>query len=237
MIRKAKRSNIQLHVWICFVCQIVLVYLIFNYLITDYDMRVNFTKDVSIIIMFVRFICGTILHLSLIDEVCSGLENMKFCLNQSYLFQSYKQAWLVGFLQTFITVCVEVVNIEIILTSLDPVEIVYNFIALAIIAEFDDFVFSSLRNECMKKLCESEFTEKIVIIRHTTSKKCLPDELSTVRDENGNLRPLKITFGSRECANKCMYTIYKVMRAFYVGIYFYFMPFTTILLTCIIPIL
>jgi hypothetical protein len=36
---------------------------------------------------------------------------------------------------------VEIVNIEIILTSLDPLDIVYNFVALAIIAEFDDFVF------------------------------------------------------------------------------------------------
>jgi hypothetical protein len=35
--------------------------------------------------------------------------------------------------------CVEVANIEIILTSVTPTDIVYNFIALAIIAEFDDF--------------------------------------------------------------------------------------------------
>jgi hypothetical protein len=37
--------------------------------------------------------------------------------------------------------CVEVANIEIILTSVTPTDIVYNFIALAIIAEFDDFVY------------------------------------------------------------------------------------------------
>ena len=33
-----------------------------------------------------------------------------------------------------------------------------------------------------------------------------------------------------------MYCIYKTMRSFYVSIYFYFMPFATILLTCLIPI-
>lgn len=59
---------------------------------------------------------------------------------------------------------VEVVNIEIILTSLNPVDIVYNFIALAIIAEFDDFVYSSLRSESMKKLIEREVSEKILIV-------------------------------------------------------------------------
>ncbi len=132
---------------------------------------------------------------------------------------------------------VEFVNIEIILTSLNPVDIVYNFIALAIIAEFDDFVYSSLRNESMKKLIEKEITEKVLIIRHTTSKKCKEDELSTVLNEDGEFRPLKVTFKSRDGCNKCMYIAYKVMRTFYVSVYFYFMPFTTIVLTCVIPIM
>ena len=187
--------------------------------------------------MFARFICGTILHLSLIDEVCTGLDNMKFCLNHPYLFQSYKQAWLVGFLQSLITIMVEFANIEIILTSVNPVDIVYNFIALAIIAEFDDFVYASLRNECMKKLCEKECTQKVLIVRHTTSKKCQPNEVSTVRDEDGVLRPLRVEWSSREPANRGMYCCYKCMRTFYVSVYFYFMPFTTIMLTCIIPII
>lgn len=200
-------------------------------------MRGFFLQEVGIVILFTRFICGTILHLSLIDEVCSGLDNMKFCLNHPYLFQSYRQAWLAGFLQTLIVVLVEFVNIEIILTSLNPVDIVYNFIALAIIAEFDDFVYSSLRNESMKKLIEKEITEKVLVIRHTTSKKCKDDELSTVMGEDGEFRPLKVTFKSRDGCNKCMYIFYKIMRTFYVSVYFYFMPFTTIMLTCIIPIM
>lgn len=91
-------------------------------------------------------------------------------------------------------ILVETVNIEIILTSLNPVDIVYNFIALAIIAEFDDFVYASLRNETMKKLIEKEVTGKVLIIRHTTSKKCKDFEKSTVLDEQGELRPLKITY-------------------------------------------
>jgi len=76
-------------------------------------------------------------------------------------------------------------NIEIILTSDDPVNLVYNFVVLGIIAEFDDFVYSSLRNESMKLLIEPELTEKVLIVRHTTSKKCLDDELSTEIDEEG----------------------------------------------------
>lgn len=190
----------------------------------------------GVVILFARFICGTILHLSLIDEVCTGLDNMKFCLNHPYMFQSYKQAWTAGFLQCTVTIMVEIVNIEIILTSLNPVDIVYNFIALAIIAEFDDFVYSSLRSESMKKLIEREVTEKILIVQHTSSKKCKLGEKSKILDEDGNLRPLKINFRERDRCNKCLWVQYKCLRTFYVSVYFYFLPFATIVLTCLIPI-
>ena len=61
--------------------------------------------------------------------------------------------------------------------------------------------------------------------------------MSTVRDEDGVLRPLRVEWSSREPANRGMYCCYKCMRTFYVSVYFYFMPFTTIMLTCIIPII
>jgi hypothetical protein len=65
---------------------------------------------------------------------------------------------------------------------------------LAIIAEFDNYVYDSLKNESFKELIEPEFSEKIFKIRHTTSKKAKENELSTVKDEEGVYRPLKITY-------------------------------------------
>ena len=91
------------------------------------------------------------------------------------------------------------------MTSITPTDIVYNFIALAVIAEFDDFVYASLRNESMKKLIEKEVTEQVLVIKHTTSKKCKLDELTDVRDEDGNFRPRKIEFSKRDGTNKCMF--------------------------------
>jgi hypothetical protein len=35
----------------------------------------------------------------------------------------------------------------------------------------------------MKKLIEAEVTEEVLIVRHTSSKKCKEDELSTVVDD------------------------------------------------------
>jgi hypothetical protein len=64
---------------------------------------------------------------------------------------------------------------------------------LAIIAEFDDFVFSALRNEPMKLLIKEDITDNILVIRHTSSPKCGPEELSTVLDpETDEYRPLRV---------------------------------------------
>ena len=141
-----------------------------------------------------------------------------------------------GFMQSFIVLAVEIVNIEIILTSLDPVDLVYNFIALAIIAEFDEFVYAALRNEPMKLLTKNEITQKILIIRHTTSSRCGEHELALKLEQEQDLRLLRVTFQSRNFGNKCMFVLYKCMRIFYVSVYFYFLPFTTIMLSCLIPI-
>lgn len=61
-----------------------------------------------------------------------------------------------------------------------------NFIALAIIAEFDNFVYESLRNESIKKLLAPEVAEDVLVIQRTSSKKCKEDEMSQVEDEEGN---------------------------------------------------
>lgn len=178
---------------LCFFCQITLTVNIAIYLLNGTSSD-KFVQTVGVDVMFCRFICGTILHLSLLDEVTMGLSNMKFALNHSYLFQSYVKAWTVGFLQSFTVIIVEIVNIEIILTSLTPLDIVYNFIALAVIAEFDDFVYAALRNEPMKLLVKPDVTSNILIVRHTTSKKCRDEELSTVEDFDDELRPLRVSF-------------------------------------------
>lgn len=70
---------------LCFVCQFVLVMSISELLLTDAFLPL-FTEEVSVMILFGRFICATILHLSLIDEVTRGIINLKFCVNHYYMF-------------------------------------------------------------------------------------------------------------------------------------------------------
>jgi len=156
-------------------------------------------KDGSII--FARFICATILHMSLMEEVNSALINMKYVLNHDYMFQRPRLAFLVNFLHYMSTVSTEFCNIAIILTSLNPTDIVFNFIAIAIIAEFDNYVYSSMRNEYFKKLIENSIAEKVLIIHHTTSKRCGADDFSDVKDDDGDYRKLKISFTDRSCGS------------------------------------
>lgn len=89
----------------------------------------------------------------------------------------------------------------------------------------------------MKLLIEEEVTDAFLVIRHTTSKKCKIEELTTVETEEGDFMPLKLQFGKRSCCNKCFWIQYKCLRVFYVSVYFYFMPFFCIMLSCLIPLL
>lgn len=55
------------------------------------------------------------------------------------------------------------------------------------------------------------------------------------KDEDGNPRPLKITFKSRTSLNKCFYVAYRAFRALYISFMFYFLPFFAIIVSTIFP--
>ncbi len=67
---------------------------------------------------------------------------------------------------------VELSNIGVILAANDTISIVFNFIAVAIIAEFDNYVFDSMKNESFKLIINKRFTRPALPVCHTTSKKC-----------------------------------------------------------------
>ena len=232
-IRKTKRHNIYMYACLTFLFQMVLVFEVMYELGHNCQYSYTFIQTASTMIIFARFICGSILHLSLLDEMDAGLEMMKYSLNHPYLFSFYPTAFSIGFMQFMSSFLVELVNMVVIVTQSDVINITFDFIALAIIAEFDNYVYESLKNESFKELIEPEFSEKILKIRHTTSVKAKETEHSTVKDEDGEYRPLKITFKSRTIINKLLFGLYKVIRAIYVSCVFYFLPFLTILASTI----
>lgn len=156
-IKKQKRLNIAVHVILTFVLQFTLILMTFNELATNCNYSQIIIGPVNIFIMFARFICATILHLSCVDEVHAGMEMMKFAVNHNYRFVHFSVAWLSGFLQYVSCLCVELANIGVICAANDTIDIVFNFIALAIIAEFDNYVYGSMKNESFKLLTERKF--------------------------------------------------------------------------------
>ena len=89
----------------------------------------------------------------------------------------------------------------------------------------------------MQALIEVGFTKNVIIVKHTSSKKCDLKELSDVKDDDGEFRPIKIEFKSRRIDNKILYLLYKVLRIFYVSCFFYFVPFTAIIISTLMPLL
>lgn len=102
------------------------------------------------------------------------MNNMKFVLSHSYRFESPFIAFLAGFMQATSIIGIEVVNFFIILTSATFLEVVMNFMALAIISEFDNAFYDSLGDDENKKLVEDPSFEHLYEITRTTSKFCHP---------------------------------------------------------------
>lgn len=195
-------------------------------------------SPVDLFITFARFICSTILHLSLIDEVSHGLEMMKYSCNHRYKFKVFWIAWLSGFFQALSCLTVEMANIFVLCCANDTIDIVFNFIALAIIADFDNYVFQSMKGEGLRELIVERFTKKVLRVEHTTSKKCRVEERTGIwNEEKQEFRKLKIQFSERPIVNKLFFSLYKVLKTFYISVFFYYMPFLSIILSSLLPLL
>ena len=194
--------------------------------------------------MLARFVCCIILHLSVIDEVEAGQEMMKYSVNHSDDFVFYQLAFASGWLQSNICYQTEWACIFIILISEAPIAVVSNFVSLAIITQFDDFIYESLKNEVLKKLYQEDIRETLVIRRHTSSHRCPPEEL-VLPDAwyAGNMqpedmtKPLRLEFQKRSACNKFLYILYRAQKVYYLSSYFYFFPFISITLSIGLPLL
>ncbi len=66
---------------------------------------------------------------------------MKYALNHHWKFDSWLTAFLVGFFQMLVLISVELVNMTVLLSIQEIMEIIMNFLALVVICQFDEFFF------------------------------------------------------------------------------------------------
>jgi hypothetical protein len=154
-------------------------------------------------IVIARFACGIILHMQLQSEIQSGLNNMKFALNHSYRFDSPFLAFTAGFLQALSSVAIEVINFIVILTSDSYLNVVMNFMALAIISEFDNAFYSATGQDAIKDIIEDPDTfSELYTITRTSSRNAPVNQWNTIIDATHDTMPdkpidIRVSFTSR----------------------------------------
>jgi hypothetical protein len=212
------------------------------------------------VVVVSRFLCAVVLHMSLQNELAQGLNKMKFALNHSYKFKpglGYVVAFFAGFLQTSMIMSVEIINIFSILSYPDTLNVVICFLALAIIAQFDNYFYEAFGNNQDKALLTSEhYDDLLYTIRRTSSRagyaaiepnKLEDPSLDYLKDPQFAPKKWKLSgvtdsdnyicvrFRERSVTNKVLTVIYRMFRCVYVSFWFYFFPFSCLLGSFFIP--
>ena len=108
-------------------------------------------------IIMCRFLCAVILHIGCTDEIMQGFACMKYALNHPYKFKEWTHAYFIAFTQLFVVIVVEIVNLAILCTNHTILDIIMNFLALVIIADFDDYFFFTVDKTLMAEMiCDGE---------------------------------------------------------------------------------
>ena len=79
---------------------------------------------------------------------------MKYSINHHYKFSSYLVVFFVYLLRFIIILSIEIANIVVIIASNSLGEVVQNFVALAIITQFDDFFYENITIDVIKELLD-----------------------------------------------------------------------------------
>ena len=120
-------------------------------------------------IVFARFICGIVLHVSLSAELQQGMQMMKYAVNHPWKFVDYRLAYCIGLMQTSVVITVEVVNFIALITNTTVLDIVMNFLALVVIADFDDFFYSASKMVAYQEVITEPMYDDFLIVQTTSS--------------------------------------------------------------------
>ena len=136
---------------------------------------------------------------------------------------------------------IEIVNFIVILQAPTYLDIVMNFMALAIIAEFDNAFFMALGENSMKYIIQDPAFDSLYTITRTTSRLACKNDGNKLDDETvppfmkDEIDSISISFSERTAFHKLLRVIYKVARVFQITVWFYFLPFIVVLGSYFVP--
>ena len=143
---EARRANLLSRCIFLFLAQSFLTFVVGKEVLFDNPGVWNIYAD-SQWIVFARFMCGIVLHVSLSGELQQGLDNMKYAVNHDWKFENYKIAWFCGWMQAFNVIIVELVNFAALLINFEIIEVIRNFLALVVISQFDEYFFGAIQSD------------------------------------------------------------------------------------------
>lgn len=174
----------------------------------------------SFTVFFVKLPCTIALHLLLYPEVATGLDIMKFANQNPDLFigNGAEIAFILGLIQVFMAVFCEAINVFLLTYQHTTDHCIIHFVALEVIMEVTNYYFEAMMDNKLKNfICHK--------LEHNPP--CRPE----ITTENGEKRRRKGSdniFSERSCFHKVARITYKMIRMFYVGLIFYFIPFSTL---------
>ena len=151
---KLLQRNLIGRVTFLFFTQGLLAFLVGKEVISS-DIEVWYTYT-TVNIVFARFMCGIVLHVSLSGELKTGMNLMKYAVNHPWKFDRVGVAYLCGLMQATNVIIVEGVNFVALLTNFKIIDVIMNFMALVVIAEFDEYFFNALKNHPLVDIATGE---------------------------------------------------------------------------------
>ena len=120
---------------------------------------------------FARFAAGMLMQTITDEEIRNGHKMMKYTANHWWKFKYHRVAFTVGFLQSFALTLITLVNYFVVMISGSVIDVMKDFTALLIIADFDNIFGDSFEgsNEIAKEIIEEDYYEDLFKIETTTS--------------------------------------------------------------------
>ena len=105
---------------------------------------------------FARFITGFMMHITMNNELQSGLRKMKYAVNHHWKFSNWSIAFLAGLLEFTISLTVTIVLYFVIVLVPGTLDIVKDFLAVKVINDLDDYftVEQEHKSEISKKIVD-----------------------------------------------------------------------------------
>eukprot|EP00347_Sterkiella_histriomuscorum_P012935 403366655 len=175
-------------------------------LVLDQFKKNEESDDATFEILLARILCAALLHMQLEGEIRQSLQMLNYSRLMVYNTKYRYPMMIISLMQFLGAFGTEVVNIFLICQQNTVQDVIMNFIALGVIAEIDDIYANTLYNNEIKNKLEA-------------------GEISLLIKDH---KPVHAFYASR--LNPITW-IHGILRCFYECYYYYFMPFTVIILT------